>query len=57
VFEFNKRAIRAYEKCGFVEYGRRRQAHFMSGQLWDVILMECLSSDFQGFVKEWDIHE
>ncbi|MBA4495057.1 GNAT family N-acetyltransferase [Paenactinomyces guangxiensis] len=46
VYEFNKSAIRVYEKAGFMECGRRRQAHFMRGRLWDVIFMECLASEF-----------
>jgi RimJ/RimL family protein N-acetyltransferase len=54
VYEFNKPAIRAYEKAGFVQYGRRRQCHFMGGRLWDEILMECLSTEFKCTVPEWN---
>ena len=31
VLEFNKRAISCYKKCGFKEYGRRRQSEFLNG--------------------------
>ena len=31
VFEFNERAIRSYEKCGFVVEGRAREAIFRDG--------------------------
>lgn len=53
VYEFNEAAIKAYRKAGFVEYGRRRQSHFMGGRLWDSIYMECLASEFECTVPEW----
>ncbi len=46
VFEFNRGAVRAYEKAGFKEIGRRRQSYFASGRVWDEILMDCLSTEF-----------
>lgn len=45
--EFNPAGRRAYEKAGFREYGRRKEAHYMGGRLWDVVMMQCLSSDFE----------
>ena len=48
VFEFNRRAMRAYEKAGFKEIGRRRQSYFANGRMWDEIWMDCLSSEFGG---------
>lgn len=48
VFEFNAAGIRAYEKAGFKEYGRRRQSYFANGRYWDIICMECLSTEFVG---------
>lgn len=53
VFEFNEAAIKAYRKAGFLEYGRRRQSHFMGGRLWDSIYMESLSSEFECTAPEW----
>jgi diamine N-acetyltransferase len=47
VYEFNLAGQRAYQKAGFREFGRRRQAQFMGGTLWDVIYMECLASEFE----------
>jgi RimJ/RimL family protein N-acetyltransferase len=47
VFEFNPRAIRAYEKCGFVVEGRARQAIFRDGRFWDEIHMSVL-------LEEWE---
>lgn len=48
VFETNKRAIRSYEKAGFVHEGRMRQAQFIDGKYEDVLLMSVLRSEWQG---------
>ncbi len=58
VFEFNAAGIRAYQKAGFNEFGRRRKSRMMGGRLWDEIYMDCLSSEFERPVttgKEWGI--
>ncbi|MBX6342471.1 MAG: GNAT family N-acetyltransferase [Thermomicrobiaceae bacterium] len=47
VYEFNLAGRRAYEKAGFREIGRRREARYMGGRLWDEILMDCLASEFE----------
>lgn len=47
VFEFNTGAVRAYEKAGFRHAGRRRQAHFHAGRLWDILYMDCLTQEFE----------
>lgn len=46
VTEFNQAGRRAYLKAGFKEIGRRRQAYWMGGRLWDVIFMDCLADEF-----------
>jgi diamine N-acetyltransferase len=46
VFENNSRAIRAYEKAGFVHEGRERQAEFKDGRYIDVLLMSILKGEF-----------
>ena len=46
VFENNPRAIRAYEKAGFVHEGRERQAEFRDGRYIDVLLMSILKDEF-----------
>jgi RimJ/RimL family protein N-acetyltransferase len=56
VFEFNVAGIRAYQKAGFKEFGRRRECRLMGGKLWDEIRMDCLGSEFERPVtkgKEW----
>jgi RimJ/RimL family protein N-acetyltransferase len=47
VFETNPRAIRSYEKAGFVFEGRMRQAEFIDGKYCDVILMSVLRSEWK----------
>jgi len=51
VFEFNTRAIRAYEKCGFVVEGRARQAIFRDGRFWDEIHMSILLGEWEARQK------
>lgn len=46
VYSFNERAIKAYEKCGFKEYGRRHQVMPMHNKLYDDIYMEILRCDY-----------
>lgn len=45
VFEFNKRAIRAYQRCGFVIEGRSRESIYRDGRWWDELAMSVLESD------------
>ena len=47
VYAYNPAAIRAYEKAGFREFGRRRESVWMGGRLWDTVYMECLASAFE----------
>jgi RimJ/RimL family protein N-acetyltransferase len=46
VFENNLRAIRAYEKAGFILEGRERQAEFKDGRYIDVLRMSMLKDEF-----------
>lgn len=45
---FNERAIRAYTRAGFREFGRRRAAHWLAGRAYDVVYMDCIASEFDG---------
>lgn len=47
VFAGNQRAIRAYEKAGFVQEGRMRAAVFHDGRYEDVLFMSVLRSDWE----------
>ncbi len=46
VFDFNPRAIRAYEKAGFRREGTRRQAHYHDGRYHDAHTMAILRQEF-----------
>jgi RimJ/RimL family protein N-acetyltransferase len=47
VFEFNERAIRTYQHCGFVIEGRARESIFRDGRWWDELAMSVLESDWR----------
>ncbi|HVB65233.1 MAG TPA: GNAT family protein [Nitrolancea sp.] len=47
VSEYNLAGRRAYEKAGFREIGRRRQADQLQGRLWDLVLMDCIATEFE----------
>jgi RimJ/RimL family protein N-acetyltransferase len=46
VYDFNKRAIRAYEKVGFVHEGTRRHALFREGRDHDIHMMSVLRDEW-----------
>ncbi|MFK0165689.1 GNAT family N-acetyltransferase [Rhizobium sp. NPDC090279] len=46
VLAYNKRAIRAYEKCGFVVEGRERETAYVNGRWHDDIMMGLLDREF-----------
>lgn len=45
VLAYNERAIRCYQRCGFVIEGREREAALVDGEFHDDIMMGILSSD------------
>ena len=47
VYADNPRAIRAYEKAGFLQEGVLRQAHYQAGEYVDVFLMSVLREEWQ----------
>lgn len=51
VFGFNKRAIRSYEKCGFVHEGVSRASLNKMGIRWDEIWMGLTRTDWQAMNK------
>ena len=46
VVEYNTRAIRAYQKCGFVVEGREREAAFVDGIWHDDVMMGILDREY-----------
>jgi RimJ/RimL family protein N-acetyltransferase len=47
VFAFNERAIRAYERVGFVHEGRSREAIWRDGRWWDELHMSVLEPEWR----------
>jgi len=47
VFEYNPRAIRSYEKCGFVMEGRMRSMMQREGRRWDWLYMGILREEWE----------
>ncbi len=47
VYDSNPRAIRSYEKAGFILEGRKRQASYRNGKYSDVLIMSVLRSEWQ----------
>lgn len=52
VFEYNQRAIRSYEKAGFVVEGVVPEAMLREGRRWDWIYMGILRDEWQKLRKE-----
>ena len=46
VYEFNKRALKCYEKCGFKIEGVMREDLFRDGKYHNTIFMSILRSEF-----------
>lgn len=56
LMEFNQRALKCYQKCGFRESGRRRKCKFINGKYWDSIHMDILAEEFQDtYIKNKNI--
>ena len=56
LMEFNQRALKCYQKCGFKESGRRRKCKFINGKYWDSIHMDILAEEFQDtYIKNKNI--
>lgn len=47
VYAYNPAGIRAYQKAGFREFGRRREAIELNGVAYDILYMECLRTEFE----------
>jgi RimJ/RimL family protein N-acetyltransferase len=47
----NERAIRFFERAGFVVEAQRRQALHRDGRRWDLLIMGLLKEEWQGRMK------
>jgi RimJ/RimL family protein N-acetyltransferase len=52
VFEYNPRAVRSYEKAGFVHEGRMRQFLNREGKRWDMLFMGILRDEWMNLQKK-----
>jgi RimJ/RimL family protein N-acetyltransferase len=52
VFEYNPRAIRSYQKAGFVHEGRSREQLNREGKRWDMIFMGILRQEWEKTIVE-----
>ena len=50
-YGYNERAIRAYTRAGFRVIGRWREAVRLGDQVYDVVFMDCLSTEFRSPLK------
>ena len=46
-FEYNPRAVRSYEKAGFVHEGRLRKFLLREGRRWDILIMGILREEWR----------
>ena len=44
-YDINERAQKAYQKCGFKEFGRHHEAIFRNGKYHDIIYMELINKN------------
>ena len=51
VFDYNERAIRSYQKCGFQLEGSRRQALYREGAYHDVLIMSILRHEYEAALE------
>ncbi len=52
LYEFNIRAYKSYQKVGFIEEGRKRQARYHNGNYHDEIMMSILREDWENKARE-----
>ena len=50
-YSYNHRAIRAYTRAGFREFGRWREAQRIGSKRYDVVFMDCLATEFTSPLK------
>lgn len=57
VYDFNARAIRSFEKNGFVHEGRQRRARYQRGRYYDVLRMAILRDEWAALERPrgWEL--
>ncbi|HLI70151.1 MAG TPA: GNAT family protein [Ktedonobacteraceae bacterium] len=46
-YAYNERAVRAYTRAGFRVMGRWREAARLGNQVYDIVFMDCLATEFR----------
>jgi diamine N-acetyltransferase len=49
VYDTNPRAVRSYEKAGFIHEGRKRQGMYKDGRYIDILQMSVLREEWKGY--------
>lgn len=50
-YAYNERAMRSYQKVGFREFGRRREAQRLGDRRYDIVYMDLLRAEFSNPFK------
>jgi [ribosomal protein S5]-alanine N-acetyltransferase len=53
VLEYNTRAIRSYEKCGFVREGIERESALVAGEWHSDVMMGVLEQEYRKVSRAW----
>ena len=53
VLDYNERAIRCYEKCGFVREGVEREGALVADEFRSDIIMGILENEYREIAKTW----
>jgi RimJ/RimL family protein N-acetyltransferase len=56
-FPFNENGRKAYEKAGFIEVGRERDAMFRDGKYHDLLRMDILDDEWFSKFKEYTLNK
>ncbi len=54
VLDYNVRAIRAYEKCGFVREGIERESANVAGEWHDDVMIAILEPEYRTLAASWE---
>ena len=53
VLEFNRRAITAYEKCGFIQEGVEREGALIADEWRTDVMMSILEQEYREAARTW----
>ena len=56
-YSYNPAGIKAYARAGYKEVGRRREAKRFAGKAYDVVLMDCIATEFESSAMKYLLPE